>query len=63
MTWDGASPGRQLPGGPGGASPMSAPHTTQVCLTQAMIDKYGGPMPQSRSDDCHVSNVQPDRLA
>jgi hypothetical protein len=23
------------------------PRTTQVCLTQAMIDKYGAPMPQS----------------
>ena len=29
--------------------PGGGPHTTQVCLTQAMIDKYGAPMPQSRT--------------
>jgi hypothetical protein len=34
-----------------------APRTTQVCLTQAMIDKYGAPMPQSRGD-CQISNVK-----
>jgi hypothetical protein len=34
---------------------MSAPHTVQVCLTQAMIDKYGAPVSQSR--DCQISNV------
>lgn len=38
-------------------SPLSAaPHTTEVCLTQTMIDKYGAPVPQS--GDCQVSNVQ-----
>jgi hypothetical protein len=39
-------------------SPMPAgPHTTQVCVTQAMIDKYGAPMPQSRNNECQISNV------
>jgi|SRR5271168_3553374 len=33
-----------------------APHTTQVCLTQAWIDKYGAPVPQSRNN-CQISNV------
>jgi hypothetical protein len=47
----GASPG------PGGTSPMSAPpETTTVCLTQEMIDKYGGPIPQSHNE-CQLSNV------
>jgi hypothetical protein len=30
--------------------------TTQICLTQAMIDKFGGPVPQSQGD-CKISNV------
>ena len=46
------------PGMPASAiAAMSAPRTTQVCLTQAMIDKYGAPMPQSRNNQCQVSNV------
>jgi len=32
-------------------------HTSQVCLTQAMIDKYGAPIPQSRGG-CTTSNIQ-----
>jgi len=55
MTW------KQLPAGKsghGGASPpMNAPHTTQVCLTQEMIDKYGGPILQTHNNDCQVSNM------
>jgi hypothetical protein len=54
MTWQQSPlpPGMQPPPG----SPFApTPHTTQVCLTQAMIDKYGAPMPQSR--DCQISNV------
>jgi hypothetical protein len=58
MTWQ-QSP---FPAGttpPGGAnSPFGGgPHTTQVCLTQAIIDKYGAPMPQTRGD-CQITNVQ-----
>jgi hypothetical protein len=33
------------------------PHTTQVCVTQAMIDKYGGPYQNPPRGDCQVSNV------
>jgi hypothetical protein len=46
-------PGMQAPPG----SPFAGgPHTTQVCLTQAMIDKYGAPVGgQGRS--CQVTNV------
>lgn len=55
MTWQ-QSPfpaGMQAPAG----SPFGGgPHTSQVCLTQEMIDRYGGPMPQSRGD-CHAQNV------
>jgi len=32
-------------------------HTTQVCLTQEMIDKYGTPPPQSRNNQCQMSNI------
>ena len=48
--------GMKMP--PGMNSPFGGcPHTTQVCLTQAMIDKYGAPMPQSRNGECQISNV------
>jgi len=40
---------------PSALAAMSAPRTTQVCLTQAMIDKYGAPVSQNR--DCQISNV------
>jgi hypothetical protein len=33
-----------------------APHTSQVCVTQQMIDRYGGPLPQSRGE-CQVKNM------
>jgi|SRR5579863_672969 len=32
------------------------PMTTQVCVTQAMVDKYSGPPPQSRGN-CQVTNM------
>jgi len=49
-------PGMTMP--PGANSPFGGgPHTTEVCLTQAMIDKYGAPMPQSRNGECQISNV------
>jgi Protein of unknown function (DUF3617) len=58
MTWQ-QSP---MPSGmtmPAGAnSPFGGgPRTTQVCLTQAMIDKYGAPMPSSQRGQCQISNV------
>jgi hypothetical protein len=58
MTWQQSPmpPGMTMP--PGANSPFGGgPRTTQVCLTQAMIDKYGAPMPQSRSGECQISNV------
>ena len=58
MTWQ-QSPmpsGMQMP--PGASSAFGGgPHTTQVCVTQAMIDKYGAPIPQTRGN-CTLSNVQ-----
>jgi uncharacterized protein DUF3617 len=39
-------------------SPLSAtPHTTQICLTQEMIDKFGAPVPSS-NNECQLANVQ-----
>ena len=55
MTWQ-QSP---MPGGgppPGGAF-GGGPHATQVCITQAMIDKFGTAMPQTRAG-CQISNVE-----
>jgi len=57
MTWQ-QSPfpaGMQMPAGAN--SPFGGgPHTSQVCITQEMIDRYGGPIPQSRGD-CQVKNM------
>jgi hypothetical protein len=56
MTWQ-QSPmpaGMTMPAGTN--SPFGGgPRTTQVCLTQAMIDKYGAPTPQGR--ECQVTNI------
>ncbi len=49
MTW------QQSPMPPGMTMPPVT-HTTQVCLTQAWIDKYGAPIPQSNKD-CKIINV------
>lgn len=47
-------PGMQAPAG----SPFSgAPRPSQVCVTQAMIDKYGGPSPAPTHGDCQVTNI------
>ena len=53
---------QQSPFPAGMAPPPSSPlapgeHTVQVCLTQAIIDKYGAPIPDSRND-CQITNVQ-----
>ena len=50
-------PGTQLP--PGMQMPASpfAPHTTQVCVTQAMIDKYGSPYSNPPNGSCKVTNI------
>ena len=41
---------------PPGMGPMSQPHTSQVCVTQEQIDKFGTAPPQSH-DNCQVNNV------
>lgn len=45
-------PGVQMP-----ASPF-APHTSEVCVTQAMIDKYGSPLSNPPRGNCQVTDVQ-----
>jgi Protein of unknown function (DUF3617) len=58
-------PGTQLP--PGMSMPASpfAPHTTQVCVTQAMIDKYGSPYSNPPNGSCKVTNItmRPDGMS
>lgn len=60
MTWQ-QSPfpqGMNLPPGAAANSPFGGgPHTTDVCVTQAQIDKFGGVPPQTQRD-CQVSNIQ-----
>jgi len=53
--------GAPMGGHPGG---MGGPHTTQVCVTQEMIDKYGGPYQNPQHGDCQVSavSVKPDGM-
>ncbi len=56
MTWQQSPmpPGMQAPPG----SPFSgAPHTNLVCVTQAQIDQYGGPPPQTHGN-CQVTGFQ-----
>jgi hypothetical protein len=56
MSWQKSPlpPGVTLP--PGMKSPFSgSTTTTRVCLTQAMIDKYGAPV--SHSKDCKIVNI------
>lgn len=55
MTW------QQSPFPPNMPAPPNSPfgggtHTAQVCVTQAQIDKYGGPQPQTRGD-CQMTNM------
>ncbi len=53
MTWQ-QSP---FPAGSPAASAMGGrPRTTQVCVTQEQIDKFGAPPPQTQRD-CQVTNV------
>jgi Protein of unknown function (DUF3617) len=55
MTW------QQSPMPPNMSAPPAPPfgsgkHVFQVCLTQAMIDRYGAPVPQSHGG-CQISNA------
>ncbi len=50
-------PGVQMPQGGGMGGPFGGPHTTQVCITQAMIDKYGGPYSNPQRGDCQTTDI------
>lgn len=57
MTWQQSPFPANMPMPPGGNSPFGGgKHVSQVCLTQAMIDRYGAPVPQSRGG-CQVANI------
>jgi hypothetical protein len=58
MNWQKSPFPENMPGMPNMASAMSAPHTTPVCVTQEMVDKYGGPLPQSRNNECQAQNIK-----
>lgn len=36
---------------------QAGPSTMQVCVTQAMIDKYGGPASNPQTRNCQMTNV------
>ncbi len=59
ITWQKSPlpPGMKLP--PGVQDPFApSTHTTDVCVTQEMIDKYGAPLNYSQAgESCTVSNV------
>src|SRR5215469_7641031 len=57
MNWVKSPFPENMPGMPNMASAMSAPHTMPMCVTQEMVDKYGGPLPPSRNNDCRPENV------
>lgn len=58
-------PGVQMPQNMGSSagsmsgSPMGSQHTSQVCVTQAMIDKFGGPNPAPVNPhaDCKTTSI------
>jgi len=57
MTWQQSPfPAGMTP--PAGSPFAGGPSTRQVCLSQAIIDKYGAPPPQSRAGDCSFADVQ-----
>jgi hypothetical protein len=37
--------------------PQMPPRTSQVCVTQAMIDKYGGPYSNPPQSQCQMTNM------
>jgi Protein of unknown function (DUF3617) len=57
MTWQQSPFPANMPAMPAGHSPFGGgPHTSQVCVTQEQIDKYGTPPPQTRGG-CEVTNI------
>ncbi|HEY1159482.1 MAG TPA: DUF3617 family protein [Terracidiphilus sp.] len=55
MTWQQSPFPPGMPAAATAAMTGGGPRTTQVCLTQAMIDKYGAPVSQNR--DCQITNI------
>ncbi len=53
MTWD-KSP---FPAGMPQGAMGGAEHTTQACVTQEQIDRYGTAPPQMHGGDCHLTNI------
>jgi hypothetical protein len=53
--WDVTSQ-MSMSGGPANM-PQMPPRTSQVCVTQAMIDKYGGPYSNPPQSQCQVTNM------
>jgi hypothetical protein len=49
-------PGTQLPPGVHMPPGMGGPHTTQVCVTQEMVDKYGGGYSAPPRGDCTMTS-------
>jgi hypothetical protein len=45
-----------MSGGPSNM-PQMPPRTNQVCVTQAMIDKYGGPYSNPPQSQCQITNM------
>jgi Protein of unknown function (DUF3617) len=45
-----------MSGGPANM-PQMPPRTSQVCVTQAMIDKYGGPYSNPPQSQCQITNM------
>ncbi|HKN23169.1 MAG TPA: DUF3617 domain-containing protein [Terracidiphilus sp.] len=45
-----------MSGGPANM-PQMPPRTSQVCVSQAMIDKYGGPYSNPQQGQCQISDL------
>jgi hypothetical protein len=57
MTWQQTPFPSGTPAAAAAVASAGGPHVTQVCLTQAQIDKYGAIVPDSHSGNCTVTNV------
>ena len=58
MTWQKSPFPPNMPMPPQAAAAFGGgPHTSNVCLSQAWVDKFGGAIPQNRGD-CQMTNVQ-----
>ncbi|HWA96696.1 MAG TPA: DUF3617 family protein [Terracidiphilus sp.] len=53
MTWDKSPFPAGMPQGAMGGTE----HTSQVCVTQEQIDKFGTAPPHMRGGDCHLTNI------